>query len=148
MPVIDPSTPIGKMRLRVGDWADLPWLPDSVYQSTLTENNDNIVRASGVIAQYILAMLTRNTKTKLAQLESYDNQAFEQYKEFLMLTTTNPAFMSINPLVQGNVSGEDNPLVKFQKYWNAGYVAGTSYDDMAMYYGDTPNGKGGWSDGS
>lgn len=140
MPVIDPSTPIGKMRLRVGDWADLPWLPDSVYQSTLDDNNNNIVKASGVVAQYILAMLTRNTKTKLAQLESYDNQTFEQYKQFLILTTKDPAFMSFNPLVTSSTSNEDNKLIQFQNYWNAGYFQGTSWDDMKMWSTGPDNG--------
>lgn len=142
MPMINPSTPIGQMRLRVGDWADLPWLPDVVYTQTLADNNNNVVKASGVVAQYILAMLTRSTKTKLAQIESYDNQAFQQYKEFLILTVKDPAFMSFNPIVSASGVNEDNLLYKFPKYWNAGYFEGTSIQDMADWYGDTTVGVG------
>lgn len=142
MPMIDPTTPIGKMRLRVGDWADLPWLPDNVYEATLADNNNNVVKASGICAQYILAMLTRNTKTKLAQLESYDNQTFEQYKQFLIMTIKDPAFMSSNPLVTSSAaSSEENPLYMFQKYWNNGYVVGTSYDDMKNWSGNSSTGN-------
>jgi hypothetical protein len=31
MAILDPTSPIGKMRLRVGDFSDLPLMPDSVY---------------------------------------------------------------------------------------------------------------------
>jgi hypothetical protein len=85
-------------------------------------------------------MLTRNTKTKLAQLESYDNQTFDQYKQFLILTTKDPAFMSFNPLVNSSTSNADNKLIQFQNYWNAGYFAGTSWDDMKMWAEGPDNG--------
>jgi hypothetical protein len=37
MTVLDPTTSLGKIRLRIGDWHDLVILPDSVIQSALDD---------------------------------------------------------------------------------------------------------------
>ena len=44
MAVIDPSTNIGKLRLRLADWRDIQWLPDAVYQQTLDDTSNNFNR--------------------------------------------------------------------------------------------------------
>lgn len=134
MTTIDPTTDVGKLRLRVGDWGDLTYLPDSVYEQTLLDTSGSLTRSAVIIANYILAMLTRSTRSKLAQIESYSNQEFEQYKEFLMLTVKDPAFMSYSPIPFGGSTDEVNPLIQFAKSWNAGYVAGTSSQEMYDYY--------------
>ena len=50
MPLIDPTTNLGKVRLRCGDFSDVPFLPDSVYEATLADTNNNVVRAAGICA--------------------------------------------------------------------------------------------------
>jgi len=128
MPAIDPSTPIGKLRLRLADWRDIQILPDSVYQQTLTDCNNNMAKATATLAQYILAILSHGTRSKLAQIESYENQAFEQYRQFIIDTVSNPAIMNISPLAIVTGADEDNKLIEFSKLWNNGYPTGTSYE--------------------
>lgn len=139
--MIDPTTNLGKVRLRVGDFTDVPWLPDSVYLQTLADNNQNIVKTSVVCAQYILGLLTRNTRSKLAQMESYDELQFEQYKEFIILTITNPAFMPYAPVPFGGDTNITSVLQQFQKNWNAGYVSGTADQDAYYFYTINPIGQ-------
>lgn len=57
MAVIDPSTNIGKLRLRLADWRDIQWLPDAVYQQTLDDTSNNLTASTRILAQYILAIL-------------------------------------------------------------------------------------------
>lgn len=128
MPAIDPTTDIGKLRLRLGDWRCVTWLPDTVYQQTLVDCNNNLTKAASTLAQYILAILSHGTRSKLAQLESYDNQAFEQYRQFIIDTVSNPAIMNISPLAIVTGADEDNKLIEFSKLWNNGYPTGTSYE--------------------
>ena len=136
MATIDPTTNIGKLRLRLADWRDVQWLPDSVYQQTLDDNNNNLTACARILSQYILAILTQSTRSKLGILESYDNQAFEQYRQFIIDTVSNPAIMNLNPVaLQGGDTTQPNPLIDFQSLWNAGYVQGTVNQDMQEYAG-------------
>ncbi len=130
MPAIDPSTTIGKLRLRLADWRDVQWLPDSVYEQTLIDCNNNFSKAAGLLAQYILAILSQQTRSKLGQIESYDNQAFEQYRRFIIDTISNPAIMNIAPLAIVTGAEEPNPLIEFSELWNNGYSQGNSYDAL------------------
>ena len=59
MAVIDPSTNIGKLRLRLADWRDIQWLPDAVYQQTLDDTSNNLTASTRILAQYILAILSQ-----------------------------------------------------------------------------------------
>lgn len=134
MALIDPTTNEGKLRLRLGDWKDLLLLPSSVYQQTLDDNNNDLTACTRVLAQYILAILTQSTRSKLGILESYDNQAFEQYRQFIIDTVSNPAIMNINPIaIQCGDTTQPNPLIDFQDLWNAGYVSGTVNQDMQAF---------------
>ena len=136
MAVIDPSTNIGKLRLRLADWRDIQWLPDAVYQQTLDDTSNNLTASTRVLAQYILAILSQGTRSKLGILESYDNQAFEQYRQFIIDTVSNPAIMNINPIaIQCGDTTQPNPLIDFQDIWNAGYVSGTVNQDMQEFAG-------------
>lgn len=122
MPIIDPSTPLGKVRLRVGDWQDLPILPDTVIESALSDCQDSVPRASALCAQYILATLTFKTHRKLAQLETWSNEQFEHYVEFLKMTVLNPNLMSTSPVpYTGNIK-TDHPLIQFVEEWNESYA--------------------------
>lgn len=123
--IIDPSTDVGKLRLRVSDFGDIAFLPDQVYVQTLEDCNGNLPKAAKTLAMYILGMLAFKTRRKMAQLEVYSNEQFEQYKQYLMLSVSNPNFMDISPIPY-SASAESNPLVDFQKTWNRNFYSGTS----------------------
>lgn len=139
MAAIDPTSNIGKLRLRLGDWRDVTWLPDNVYKQTLIECNNDLKKSASILAQYILAILAQQTRSRVMQIESYDDQAFAQYRQFIIDTVSNPAFMNISPIAITTGIDEPNPLIEFQKLWNAGYVSGDSYDYLedTQYLGDT-----------
>lgn len=139
MAAIDPTTNEGKLRLRLGDWRDVSWLPSSVYRQTLIECDNNLNKAAGILAQYILAILSQNTRSRVGAIEAYDDQAFQQFRQFIIDTVSNPAFMNISPIAITTGIDEPNPLIEFQKLWNAGYVSGDSYDYLedTQYLGDT-----------
>lgn len=118
--IIDPQSPIGKIRLRVGDWADLPILPDSVIESALVDCDENIPRASSLCAQYILGMLTAKTHRKLANIEVWSNEQFANYVVFIKTTILNPHIMSVAPVPYSGYT-EVNPLVSFVSEWNSAY---------------------------
>jgi hypothetical protein len=126
MTVIDPSTPLGKVRLRTGDWSDLPILPDAVIQSALTDCQESVPRASALCAQYILATLAFKTHRKLAQLETWSNEQFEHYVDFLKTTVLNPNLMATAPIPYTGMVEVDHPLIKFVEEWNAEYACQTS----------------------
>lgn len=123
MTIIDPTTNLGKVRLRIGDWSDLPILPDVVITQTLTDCNNNVVRASGLCAQYILATLTAKTHRKLAQLETWSSEQFDNYVKFLQMTVLNPHVMAIAP-VPYTTGLAENPIEQFIENWKAGYERG------------------------
>ena len=79
MAAIDPTTNIGKLRLRLADWRDVQWLPDNVYKQTLIDCDNNLNKATSILAQYILAILSQQTRSRVMQVESYDDQAFQQF---------------------------------------------------------------------
>jgi len=74
MPAIDPTTNEGKLRLRLGDWRDITLLPSSVYQQTLTDCNNNLNKATAILAQYILAILAQALLTTVSDSCSQDTQ--------------------------------------------------------------------------
>lgn len=121
MTVIDPSTSLGKVRLRIGDWSDLPILPDSVINSALTDCQDNVPRTAQLCAQYILATLAFKTHRKMAQLETWSNEQFEHYVDFLKTTVLNPHLMATSPIPYTGMANVDHPLMTFVADWNASY---------------------------
>ena len=135
MAAIDPSTAIGKLRLRLADWRDYQILPDNVYTQTLADCDNNLNKATAILAQYILAVLSQNTRSKMGIIESYDDQAFTQYRQFIIDTISNPAIMTIAPIAMVTGADTANPLIEFQKLWNAGYMQTTSYEDMQQFAG-------------
>lgn len=123
MPIIDPSTSIGKIRLRIGDWGDLPLLPDSVIQSALDDNQGNVPRAAALCAQYVLATLTAKTHRKLAQIETWGNEQFDNYVKFIKTTILNPHLASVAPIPYGGGTDTEHPLIKFTREWNEQYAS-------------------------
>lgn len=120
MTTIDPTTPLGKIRLRIGDWQSLPILPDSVIQSTIDDCQGNVPRAASLCAQYVLGTLTAKTHRKLANIEVWTNEQFDNYVKFIKLTILNPHNMSIAPIPYSG-STQDHPLIVFTADWNAAY---------------------------
>lgn len=138
MPIIDPSSDIGRLRLRVADFGDLVLLPDSVYSQTLVDNGNNLPAAAKTCAMYILGMLSQRTHEKLAQLEHWGAEAFEGYKSFLMLTFNNPTFMDISPVPYSS-NAEFSPIIDFQNNWNSLYKNGTESQFNAFSADNSPN---------
>lgn len=130
--MIDPSTPVGKVRLRVADTSDLPFLPDSVYTQTIEDTNGNLPKAAAICASYILGMLAFRTHRKLQQLEVWGAEAFTNYMKFLEFTISNPQTLTgYAPIPYTGVDNCDNPLVTFVADWNANYASGTQSQQLA-----------------
>lgn len=123
MAVIDPTSDIGKLRLRCGDYSDLPIFPDEVYESVIEEVGGNLPSAAALMAQYILGALTAKTHKRLAQVEIWGDEWFDNYVRFLKMTVLNPNLMQVSPVpyIGGNGDQSDNPLIAFQEEWNKCY---------------------------
>jgi hypothetical protein len=132
MTIIDPTTPIGKLRLRCGDFGDFPILPDSVYTSALADCNQSLPRASRLCAQYILGTLTAKTHRKLSSLETWSGEYFDHYVQFIKLTILNPNLMSFSPVPYTHANEIENPLPKFIREWNLNYSGITQAEQMTM----------------
>lgn len=130
--MIDPTTSIGKLRLRCGDVTDLPLMPDAVYQSALDDNQGNLPRAAVLMAQYILASLTSQTHQRLAQIEVWGSQWFDQYLQFIKATILNPNLMTVAPIPYAAGIDVTHPLLQFQSDWNLNYSNGTQSDQLSI----------------
>lgn len=119
--MIDVTTDIGRLRLRVADFQDIPLLPDLVYAQTLTDNGGNLPLAAKTIAMYILGSLSARTHRKLSTMEVFGSDYFKQYKEFLLLSFTNPNFMDLSPIPMDLSDGTLHPLIAFQRDWNLNF---------------------------
>lgn len=137
--MIDPTTPLGVLRLRCADVSDLPFLPDSVYTQTLTDNNNSLPRSAIICATYILGMLAFRTHRKLSTLEVWGAEAFANYKEFLLLTVKDPAFMTISPVPYSGSGDALSNIIQFQSDWNKGYYTGTQSQRLAVDAAISPN---------
>lgn len=128
---LDPTTPVGMLRLRVGDYLDLPILPDIVYESALTECENNLPKATILCAQYILASLTHSVHQRLQAIEIYSNQRYENYLSFLKTTILNPNLMTLAPIPYAGTGDATHPLIQFMSDWNANFANGTQSQDMS-----------------
>lgn len=138
---LDPSSPIGMIRLRIADWSDIPILSDAIIQSALTQNDNNVPRAAKLCAQYVLGSLTNKVHRKMSlQLEVFGSEWYQNYRDFLVLTVTNPAFMDVSPLPSSTTLSESvNPLVQFSKDWNNNFFRGTNSQELALDADIGPN---------
>lgn len=130
--IIDVSTDLGRLRMRCGDYGDLPYLPDNVYQQALIDTDNNLPVAAKNCATYILGALSFKVHRKIGlQLEVYGAEAFANYKQYLLLILTNPNFMDISPIPY-NVNGTTlHPLQQFQKDWNNNYAQVTQSQQLS-----------------
>lgn len=125
MALIDPSTDLGRMRLKLGDTSDLPQLPDSVYTQTLldtknTDGSNNVKAATSLCGQYILANLAFSSHKKLQMLEIWGSEAFDNYKSYLTMIIKDTAFSGVCPIAY--VAGSDtlHPILQHQQdFYNA-----------------------------
>ncbi len=138
---IDPSTSVGKLRLRVGDFSDFPYLPDSVYLQTLTDNNGNLGKTATTCAMYILGILSFKTHRKMSlQLEVWGAEAFQNYKAFLLMLVKDPAFSLDSPPIPYTASGcDDNQINQFISDWKENFVSGTESQQLATNALYSPN---------
>lgn len=129
--MIDPTTNIGKLRLRVADYSDYPMLPDSVYSSVLADTDNNLSRSAATISIYLLGMLSQKVDRQMGlQLIVKGSQAFKAYKDFLLLTVSNPNFMDISPIPVNLTGTTLHPLIQFQRDWNLNYTNITQSEQM------------------
>lgn len=136
--IIDPTTDVGRLRMRVADVGDISYFPDNVYVSVLADNNGNLPRAAKAIACFILGILSQRVHKKLAQIEIFGAEAATAYKEFLLLTFTNPNFMDFSPLPYSK-SLEFSPILQFQADWNKNFSQGTEAQQFAVLGTISPN---------
>lgn len=137
--VIDYDTPSGKLRMRLGDTSDFPYLSDSIYDAVYAECDDNINKATINCGKMILAQMSYKTRRSAGlQLEVFGNQAFEQMKQFLLLTIKDPAFMDISPIPYSS-EAEFSAIQQFQSDWNKCYSNGTQSQTMATDALNSPN---------
>lgn len=113
-------------------------MADSVIQSTLDDNGDNVMNAAKTCAMYVLGMLAHKTHRKLAQLEVWGAEAFTAYKEYLLLAYTRPEFMDFSPVPYSS-SAEFSPILDFQKSWNRNFTNGTEGQQLAFTGDMSPN---------
>lgn len=135
--IIDANTDLGRLRLRVADFGDIALLPDSVYSQTLEDKGGNLNAAAKTCALYILGILSQRTHRKLAQLEIWGAEAFQNYRDFLLLTVSNPALMDCSPIPYSSAEAF-SPILDFQKNWNKGF-AQTEAQQLAFTADISPN---------
>jgi hypothetical protein len=138
MTIIDPSTNIGRLRLKLADWSDLVILPDSVYNQVLLDTNDNLNKATVILGSYILGILSQRTHRKLAQLESWSNEQFSQYLIYLEKIIKDPAYSGIAPIPYG-ATAETSPLIQFQETWRRNHYSGTEEQQSNSTAAYSPN---------
>lgn len=140
MPVIDPTSDVGKLRLFCGDWGDIVRLPDEVYTQTLTDANGNFPVAAKTCAMYILSQLAFKTHRKMGlQLEVWGAEAFENYKAYLMMAVKDPTFSNVSPIPYSDGGTCPNELVSFISDWKRNYYTGTQSQRLAFDADISPN---------
>ena len=115
---IDYTSSVGKVRLRIGDVGDLPFLPDGVIQGAVEDNGNNLPAAAQLCAQYILAQLAFRGHKKMAQMEIFGSDVFNQYRTFLIDTVSNPVFMSSSAIPYLVTTTEKGKLEQLVSDWN------------------------------
>jgi hypothetical protein len=96
--VIDYNTALGRVRLRISDLSDIPYLTDNIILASLTRNNNNENLTAKECSMYILGMMSGNSHQKFMAVEVFGNQIFEQYQKYLMMLYRDPNFSGISPI--------------------------------------------------
>lgn len=129
---LDPTSVVGKLRLRCGDYNDIPILPDSVYQETYTDSGNSLSRASVTCAQYILAMLSQNCHQRLVNIEIYGAEAFNNYLTYLTKVVLNPNLSQTCPIPYSASNDRVHPLIEFTEDWYGNFYKGTQSEQLAQ----------------
>lgn len=125
--IIDPSSSVGKVRMRTGDWRDIPILEDIVIEQALLDCNNDVKAASVLCCQYILATLAFKSHQKLSMIEVWGRESYLSYRDYVMTVLKNPDFSGISPLPFTQLSCP-SPIARFQKNWDKQY-------DCSIYAG-------------
>jgi len=108
--VLDPqNSAIDRVRLRISDIEDVPFLTDEVIQYYLTKNVENEALASKECATVILGILARNaTYNKIDSYIVDGAKAYTSYRDYLLLLIKNPAISDATITVYaGGISKSD-----------------------------------------
>lgn len=116
----DPTRPIDRVRIRVGDTSELnEFITDHWYEYYLCELEGNETLVAIEVAKAILVKFSGSTRNVVDQVEMYDNQKFEQYLVWIKEFINNPHLSGMRPPmpyaggisksdVQANRDNEDN----------------------------------------
>ena len=131
MTTIDPSTNLGKLRLRLGDFLDIQQLPDAVYNQVILDHTDtngnvNLRECAMLCGSYILASLAFSVHSKMQLLEVYGSEAFNNYKSYLMMVTKDPSFNQVSPIPYVAGADDIHPILQFKDDWINAYNKPTS----------------------
>jgi hypothetical protein len=92
----DPTNPIDRIRLTVGDTDELnEYISDQWYSHFLAKNTNNETRAAIDAAKAILVRFTSNTREKVDQVEVYGNELFPNYLQWLKEFIESPALSGL-----------------------------------------------------
>lgn len=133
--IIDPSTNIGKLRLKIGDTNDLILLPDTVLQQTLTDNDNNVNRSAKVCAGYIAAILSQRTHERLNFIEIWGSEAYKNYMDYIKNIMLNPNMSDVSPIPYGAGTSTTNPIMTFNTNWTNAYSGLTADETLALIAG-------------
>jgi len=140
MTTIDPSTNLGKLRLALADWSDLPVLPDSVYIQTLSDNNDNLQKCKVVLGSYILGIFSQGVHRRMSvQLEVWGGEKFDQYKQYLLMIVKDPSFSGLCPIPYSGSGDSPHEIIQFISDYKKNFPAGTQSQQLAFDASISPN---------
>ena len=100
MATIDPTTPLGNVRLIIADYNDPVILTDAVINWVLSKNSNNINQSAKECASYILGSLSADTDERLDKIQFYGSQRFNQYLKYLT-TVVNGSNSPLNATIGG-----------------------------------------------
>lgn len=130
--ILDPTSNLSRVRLLIGDWSDIPVLPDSVILQTLTDLGGNVQATAVRCAQYILVSLSFKSHRKLGVMETWSNQQYEQYKDYLVMFTRDPSLNSICPIPYSPSTATTHPIIKFSEDWVLNFAEGTQSEQLSI----------------
>lgn len=100
----DLSTPLEQVRAIVGD-TEGQLITDQTINALLLVNSDNVNKTAIQCLQFIVADLAKGVRHEVGDVEIYQNQQYEQYKDLLDDLLKDPAFMLTPALhILGGVS--------------------------------------------
>lgn len=141
--IIDPTTNLGKLRLRVSDWQDIAILPDEIYLQTLMDTDNNLQASTKIIGSYILGIFSQGTHRKLGlQLEQWSGEKFSQYMKYLMMIVKDPSFSGISPIPYSASGTELHPILQHISDWKKNYTSGSEAQALAVSAAISPNDGG------